>query len=242
MGSKLRPRITYGNVVATLALFVALGGTTYAATGGNFILGKSNSASNPTSLSAPVVGKGLQVTNTNTHAGATALGLNVAAGHAPLTVNSGAKVSNLNADKVDGLDSTAFLPSSNVKAWHWAATNCVNSTDPGCQSAFSFGGFSFTSQCVQIGGTALMVVKNNSSSNSIAAAIIDSFNNPHQITAPPNSNIFDLSSTGGEQDAQGSLMESNAVSNPDSANVVARAETDGAHASCGLQAVAVRAR
>ncbi len=41
------------NVVGYLALFIALGGTSYAATGGNFILGKSNTAGAPTQLSSP---------------------------------------------------------------------------------------------------------------------------------------------------------------------------------------------
>ena len=50
MRSRFRP--SHGTVVAYLALFVALGGTTYAATGGNFILGKANTASTQTSLTA----------------------------------------------------------------------------------------------------------------------------------------------------------------------------------------------
>ena len=97
-------------IVALVALFVALSGVGVAATGGNFILGHPNTASKSTLLSAPVVGgKALQVTNTNTsNAASTALGLNVAAGHAPFTVNSGVKVANLNADMLDGSDSSAF--------------------------------------------------------------------------------------------------------------------------------------
>lgn len=51
---RLRSRPSHGTVIAYAALFVALGGTTYAATGGNFIRGKSNSASSKTSLSAPI--------------------------------------------------------------------------------------------------------------------------------------------------------------------------------------------
>ena len=109
------PRPSNGTVVAYVALFIALGGTTYAATGGNFILGKPNSASSTTALTAPVAGKGLQVTNNSTSAGATALGLNVASGHPPFAVSSGTKVTNLNADKLDGLDSTSFVPSSKVR-------------------------------------------------------------------------------------------------------------------------------
>jgi hypothetical protein len=105
------------NAVGYIALFVAFGGTSYAATGGNFILGKANSAGSTTSLSAPVAGKGLQVTNTSTGAGATGLGLSVASGHPPLTVNSATKVAKLNADLLDGASSSAFLSRADVK---WA--------------------------------------------------------------------------------------------------------------------------
>src|SRR5204863_4972279 len=119
----------FGNVVSLVALFVALGGTTYAATGGNFLLGKSNAADATTSLSASpaFAGKALQVTNTGTGAGATALGLNVASGHAPFTVNSGTKVANLNADKLDGIDSTGFL-GVNAKAADADTLDGIDST------------------------------------------------------------------------------------------------------------------
>jgi hypothetical protein len=107
---RIRQHLTYANVMATIAVFIVLGGTTYAATGGNFILGQPNTAGQQTSLTASpsFAGRALQLTNTNTGAGATALGLNVASGHAPLTVNSGTKVTNLNADKLDGMDSTGL--------------------------------------------------------------------------------------------------------------------------------------
>jgi hypothetical protein len=111
----IRTHMTFANVVSLLALSVALGGTTYAATGGNFILGQSNSAGSTTALSSGTTGPALRVTNTNTATGATALGLNVASGHVPFTVNSGAKVANLNADKLDGMDSTGFLAASKVR-------------------------------------------------------------------------------------------------------------------------------
>jgi hypothetical protein len=49
------------------------------------------------------------VNNFNTsNAASTAVGLNVASGHAPFTVNSAVKVANLNADMLDGLDSNAL--------------------------------------------------------------------------------------------------------------------------------------
>jgi hypothetical protein len=104
----MRSHLTFANVASLTALFVALGGTTYAATGGKFILGQSNTASSKSTLSAPIADKALTVTNNSTKAGATALGLNVASGHPPFRVNSGTKVANLNADQVDGQESTAF--------------------------------------------------------------------------------------------------------------------------------------
>jgi hypothetical protein len=105
-------------VIALVALFVALGGVGMAATGGNFILGQSNTATTPSSLSAPVAGgNALQLTNTDTsNAASTALGLNVASGHAPFTVNTGIKVAGLNSDKLDGFDSAYFLPKTGTAA------------------------------------------------------------------------------------------------------------------------------
>jgi hypothetical protein len=104
----IRSRLTYANVMVTILAFVVLGGVSYAATGGNFILGNANTASSKSTLSAPIADKALQVTNTSTGVGATALGLSVASGHTPFTINSGAKVANLNADKLDNKDSAAF--------------------------------------------------------------------------------------------------------------------------------------
>jgi hypothetical protein len=108
--SRIRSHLTYANVMVTVLAFIVLGGTALAATGGNFILGHANTAGQQTSLSASpaFTGKALQLTNTSTGAGATALGLNVGSGHPPFTTNSGTKVANLNADKLDGKDSTSW--------------------------------------------------------------------------------------------------------------------------------------
>jgi hypothetical protein len=107
--SRLRAKLTYANIMATLCLVLVLsGGTAVAVTGGNFLLGKSNSASSKTSLSVSIANKALQVTNSSTEAGAAALGLTTASGHPPLIVNSGTKVKNLNADELDGQDASAL--------------------------------------------------------------------------------------------------------------------------------------
>jgi hypothetical protein len=82
-----------GNVVGYIALFIALGGTTYAATGGNFILGQSNTAGAPTQLSSGTAGNALKVINTTAHGGVWASGgsaaNNAAAVHGQSTAGNG---------------------------------------------------------------------------------------------------------------------------------------------------------
>lgn len=84
---------TAGAIVA----LVLGSGTAVAATGGKFILGKSNSATTTTVL-------------TNTRG--TALQLNSKAGTPALKVSNATKVPNLNADRLDGLDSGALALAS----------------------------------------------------------------------------------------------------------------------------------
>lgn len=94
--------------VALLALFVALSGTAIAATGGNFIIGQANTATTQTALTRNGNTKALQITNTGTGTTAAPLGLTAGTGRPPLVTNSQTKVDNLNADLLDGLDSTNF--------------------------------------------------------------------------------------------------------------------------------------
>jgi len=101
-----RPHISPALVISLVALFVSMSGAAWAATGGNFILGQANSATTQTGLTANFAGKTLQLTNTSMASGATPLGLTPGAGRPPLVTPSSTKVTNLNADKLDGLDST----------------------------------------------------------------------------------------------------------------------------------------
>ncbi len=83
------PAFAAGAVVA-----LVLGSSTaYAATGGTFILGKANSAGRTTSLASTQ---------------GSALELKAPAGRPALQVSNGVRVPRLNADKVDGLDASAF--------------------------------------------------------------------------------------------------------------------------------------
>jgi hypothetical protein len=94
-------------VISCAALFVALGSAGYAATGGNFILGQANDADATSAISSDVaIGPTLSLTNSG---GKPAAAFATNSGVAPFTVNQGAKVSKLNADKIDGIDSANLL-------------------------------------------------------------------------------------------------------------------------------------
>ena len=104
-------------LISLLALFIALSGTTYAGTARSLLLGVKNHAKAQTSLSASIPRSAFQVTNTSKRAGAGAIGLKVAPGHSPLVVSRGAgKAINLNADSLDGKNSTAFLSATGKAA------------------------------------------------------------------------------------------------------------------------------
>ena len=89
------PRLkTFLTVIGAVTILVlAANSAVYAATGGKFILGKSNTAGKTTSL---VNKKG------------TALSLSSKAGTPSLKVNRTTKVANLNSDLLDGLDQSKF--------------------------------------------------------------------------------------------------------------------------------------
>lgn len=83
-----------------LALVFGVATTALGANGNPFLLGKKNVASAISTLVKQGPGPALK--------------LQVGAGQPPLAVNSPTKVANLNADAVDGLDSTALLPGGDL--------------------------------------------------------------------------------------------------------------------------------
>jgi hypothetical protein len=118
-------------IIPFLALVLALGGAGYSATGGNFILGNSNVASTQTVLTAHINGPALRLENLGSPVNATALSLLVRNGHPPFTVSNAVKVTNLNADLLDGLTSTAFVQAA-VGGWHFVG----DPSEPAFQSGW----------------------------------------------------------------------------------------------------------
>ena len=99
---------------AVVALVIG-GGSAVAATGGTFLLGKSNYASTPTGL---------------TNSGGVALSLKSKTGTAPLAVSSPTKVTNLNADQLDGISSGSFALKSGRTGVYANASFDIDETDP----------------------------------------------------------------------------------------------------------------
>lgn len=97
-----------------LALVVGLASTAFGANGDAWKLGKGNVATKITGLAGPLGVNGPMVRLTNNNAGTddTALELRVQSGEAPMTVNSATRVNNLNADQLDGQDSSQFVPAN----------------------------------------------------------------------------------------------------------------------------------
>lgn len=112
-----------------VALSVGVAGAAFGANSSHFILGSLNNTATAITKLTGTVGGGpaLQVSNPSTATGSTALDLQVATGKAPMKVNSGATVANLNSDKVDGLDASQLGGLSGVEQVGVAGVQ--NSTD-----------------------------------------------------------------------------------------------------------------
>jgi hypothetical protein len=102
-----RGKFTVAAVVTALTLVTASAAFAGSGIGGVFNLGVTNTVNAITTLVSGGVGVGpagpmLRIDNNSTNAAATALELLVEPGKAPMKTNSGTKVTNLNADRVDG--------------------------------------------------------------------------------------------------------------------------------------------
>jgi hypothetical protein len=92
-------------IISLVALFVALGGTSHAASLAYIILGHTNAASRLTTIRARLTTPVLAVTNTGR---GTAANFAAASDAPPFTVDSTTQVANLNASLLDGDSSSSF--------------------------------------------------------------------------------------------------------------------------------------
>jgi hypothetical protein len=185
--------IVVGSVVSIVVLLAA---TAMAGTGigGVFNLGQSNTVNAPSTLRGSTSGKNLQLTNAGSGGG---LGITVAAGKAPITVNQSAgKATNLNADKLDGMSSSSFLAITG-KAADSDKLDGLDSTDllpasklvrfgptivqpASGQGEFAtlavVGDFTFFAECIDTGGDQLLILHLKSSSAHASFAATSSSN------------------------------------------------------------------
>lgn len=114
VGRLLRAKATvFVGLAMMLAVVLGAVSVAQAAPGDPFLLGRINSAFDRVSqLVGFPAGPVLRIDNNSASSGATALDLQVEPGKAPMTVNSSARVVNLNADQIDSKDSGAFLSSN----------------------------------------------------------------------------------------------------------------------------------
>lgn len=118
------PTLSTARVATLLAVVVALfaSGVAAGAAGAALIIGQSNGAgSTSTTLNSSSSGPTLRLNNNGTGRGleveadgVAPLRLIAPTGVAPLSVNSTKKVANLNADRLDGLDSTDLLAADEI--------------------------------------------------------------------------------------------------------------------------------
>jgi hypothetical protein len=95
-------------------------------TGGSFILGRSNTAENRTALKGATETANLRVENTGDKP---ALSLATSSDAPPMAVNSKKKVTNLNADTVDGLDSVDLNDADTLDGLDSADLNDADTID-----------------------------------------------------------------------------------------------------------------
>jgi hypothetical protein len=106
---------TFLTVIGAVTILVlAANSAVYAATGGKFILGKTNKANKVSTLKRTTSGAALNLVTKSSS-------------NAPLTTNGKGKVTNLNADSLDGKDSSAFAANNPTKVYKYTAATPATS-------------------------------------------------------------------------------------------------------------------
>jgi hypothetical protein len=158
---KVNLRPSPATAISIVALLVALSGSAYAATGGNFILGGANTASKVSSLANK---KG------------TALSLSSMAGTPSLTVNSAVQVPNLNASLLGGSPSSSFVMGGGTMV---SGTQTVTSGNKANIVSTPDNSFTLQGECDPFGknsGAAILVV-NNSQQSLQVDILLDTYGN-----------------------------------------------------------------
>jgi hypothetical protein len=101
-------------VILAVVLGLATAALAGTGVGAALNLGKTNTVNRLSQLVGSTDNAMLRVDNNNTGTGATALNLQVEAGHAPMKINSTTKVDGLNADQLDGRNASEFVTSNNT--------------------------------------------------------------------------------------------------------------------------------
>ncbi len=116
----MRPLKTFLTVIGAVTVLVLAANTVaYAATGGKFVLGHKNKASKVSVLKRTTGGPALKLVTKSSS-------------DAPLVTNGKGKVTNLNADKLDGLDASQLTTTTTV------LTNTDTTTNLGSIHYFNF--------------------------------------------------------------------------------------------------------
>jgi hypothetical protein len=130
---------TFLTVIGAVTILVlAANSAVYAATGGKFILGHTNKANKVSTLKRTTSGAALNLVTKSSS-------------NAPMTVNGNGKVAHLNADKLDGLDSSALK--TRTYKYTLPATASVSTFDvalPGLPPGLYLAPYSVTATGAQI--------------------------------------------------------------------------------------------
>jgi hypothetical protein len=130
--------VALGAVVGSLTL-VATAAVAGTGIGGVFNLGKTNTVNASSVLTGSTNGPQLHLVNSSALTAAAGLGIQTASGKPPLVVNSITKVAHLNADLLDGMDSSAMQRRVTAQCANGTAISAVNADGTvGCTTSAVF--------------------------------------------------------------------------------------------------------
>ena len=236
---QFKQKLTYSNVISTLCLFLILGGGAYAMSSApkNSVTSRSikNGAVKSADLAANSV-NGTKVAD-GSLSGADLSGPVTEASH---SINADHALTAVNADKLNGLASSALYPSANVRSFDFAARGCSDATDSGCSADFSLGGLSLTAECFVNGGSnPELDVVNTSATATFGSEYVVLGGPATSTVAGPNSGLVTFSAPTGDKVVQGSML--NLTNATETANFAADAYDDfPAGAGCDVWLFALR--